>query len=275
MNFTRGLKSRLQHILPGANDEDIENVLYGEASQQFNVSQINERNTIDNEESDSSEEFEETLEDLNTLQQNNIMSLEGNEALMARVSKRHLHHQEVDALITKFDNCGISIDLWIRKLESLKRTYKWDDEEILLYATQSLSGAPKLWYIPEEILDWETFKNEIKLEFKREVNLVDIHNNLRKMEPEKNETYEVFAYRLRNYAKPHGIEDSAIISYVICGLSNEKIYNALYNRSYESFTSFIKCLRESETNLKLRRPQKFVKKTNEFTTSKNIIWNRK
>jgi hypothetical protein len=168
-------------------------------------------------------------------------------------SKRYLNSTEIQTLITKFDNNGISVTTWLDKIEKLKTTFQWDDIETLLYAAQCLEGAPKLWYIPEFVSDWSTFKEELHDEFKRKTSPIDVHAMLMAMEKEKTETCELYAYKVRNFGKPHGLDDNSIIRYIIRGLSNEKVYYGIYNKTYDKFSDLINSIKECEAHLKIRK----------------------
>lgn len=171
------------------------------------------------------------------------------------IMARYLLPQEIQGLIPAFDNTGIAVEKWLEKIEKLQATYKWEDNEVLLYATTRLKGAPDIWLKGEDLSDWKTFKDKITKSFRRAVSLADVHSQLSQMTKKDDETYELFAYRVKALGKPYGVDEKSLISYVVRGLSNDPAYQALIGKSFTEYDTFVETLRECEVNLKMRRPR--------------------
>lgn len=263
MPVTRREAENLRKFVPGLPETEIQDILFGAAL----------RNRV---ESSSESEFDYSAFDtaasnifsstIREITEDTIRLIEESEnfcnekssdstssKLNLKMAQRAMHPTEIKALIPAFDGKSMSPDKWIAKVEALQAIYKWKDEELMLYAAMCLTGAPRLWYLPEEIEKWDDFKEQLKETFKIEVNQADIHSRLMKMEREKDEAYDVYAFRVRNVGKPYGVDDNSLISYVIRGLSSEEIYTALYNRSYDDFNNFVKAIRDTQINLNLKK----------------------
>lgn len=168
------------------------------------------------------------------------------------MTEHKLHPEEIKSLIPEFNDTQMSVEVWLKKIEALKSSLKWSSELTLLYATSRLSGIPRMWFSEEVVVSYEDFVKKIKEEFKRDINLAQVHNQLRMMTRDKNESHIYFAYRVRMYGKQFDIEDSDIISYIVNGLARDDIYQAISLTKFADFKSLIEVLKNYETNLNLR-----------------------
>lgn len=192
-----------------------------------------------------------------------------------KMTEQKLHPEEIKSLIPLFDDTKMSVNVWIDKIEKLQKSLKWSPELTLLYATSRLGGIPEMWFQNVVVEDFNDFVAQIKEEFKRVVNLAEVHNNLRKMMKEKNETYDFFAYRVKMYGKQYGVQDSDIITYVVNGLQREDVYNSLAILRFANFQELIQVLKNYESNVNLKKQtaiqmsQKPKEKPEKESTSQN------
>ncbi|KAK9738046.1 hypothetical protein QE152_g10185 [Popillia japonica] len=96
---------------------------------------------------------------------------------------QHVHyHNSALQIIPEFDPGKLNFSTatqWIRTVENLSQIFKWDDRTLLFNAIAKLSGAAKMWFEggKEGIIDWNTFKERLILDFPTAVDAADIHLN--------------------------------------------------------------------------------------------------
>lgn len=128
--------------------------------------------------------------------------------------------EDVRSLISEFVPEKVSADKWIRRIESLRTTFDWDERTILHYAVMRLGEVSQLWYegVEDTIEGWADFKQRMVRAFPVRKDEVDVHNALSVRMKRSNESYENFVYDVVFQARAVNLSEAAIIKYVINGI---------------------------------------------------------
>ncbi|KAK9702530.1 Zinc knuckle [Popillia japonica] len=118
---------------------------------------------------------------------------------------------------------------WIRTVENLTQIFKWDDRTLLFNAIAKLSGAAKMWFEggKEGIIDWNTFKERLILDFPTAVDDADIHFELSKCKKRVDESYEHYVYSMKAITSKGNLSEKAIIKYIVAGMNDKDLSKML------------------------------------------------
>ncbi|KAK9751731.1 hypothetical protein QE152_g4862 [Popillia japonica] len=118
---------------------------------------------------------------------------------------------------------------WIGTVENLSLIFKWDDRTLLFNAIAKLSGAAKMWFEggKEGIIDWNTFKERLILDFPTAVDDADIYFELSKCKKRVDESYEHYVYSMKAIASKGNLSEKAIIKYIVAGMNDKDLSKML------------------------------------------------
>lgn len=126
--------------------------------------------------------------------------------------------RDVEQSLTRF-NGSAQVEKWLEDFEATSTVYEWTELQRYVYCRQLLEGAAQLAITTKRSINsFATLKAFLLEEFASEVNSADLHDQLRKMQKEKNESSVVFGYRVLAVAGKGTIDMKATLSYIVRGL---------------------------------------------------------
>lgn len=162
--------------------------------------------------------------------------------------------EDVRSLISEFVPEKVSADKWIRRIESLRTTFDWDERTILHYAVMRLGEVSQLWYegVEDTIEGWADFKQRMVRAFPVRKDEVDVHNALSVRMKRSNESYENFVYDVVFQARAVNLSEAAIIKYVINGIPDCNLRLALCIANYTTVEKLLDAIYRYESQTKMR-----------------------
>ncbi|KAH8237501.1 hypothetical protein KR032_010227, partial [Drosophila birchii] len=132
--------------------------------------------------------------------------------------------KNVEWSVSQFSGSGVpNINLWIEEMEDCAATVEWSPLQQYVYAKQLLRGAAKMFVRSQKnIMDWESLKSALLLEFGVQVSTAEIHRRLGKRRQQKGESLQEFLYALMEIAKPIRLEDESLIEYFVEGIPDAR-----------------------------------------------------
>lgn len=167
----------------------------------------------------------------------------------AHGGERYFHPEELKQLIPLFKEGG-GISDWIQIVDHYRVLYSWSSKTTLLYASCRLSGAAYQWYLGERpsIPAWDDFKARIEIAFPDHEDEADVHRRLAKIVKEGKESYDNYVFRMNAIGQKGKLSSSAIIKYIISGLSFDPLYGSIAIRKYATIYELLEHIRYCESN---------------------------
>ncbi|KAK9738719.1 hypothetical protein QE152_g9632 [Popillia japonica] len=170
------------------------------------------------------------------------------------------YHQNAMQVIPEF-NPGkpnsSNASQWIAAAENLANIFKWDNRTLLFNAITKLNGAAKMWFegIQRKIYDWESFKQQLLLDFPDATDDADIHFELSKRRKRPDESFEHFIYDMKAIAAKGTLNDNTVLKYIIGGISDRDLAKSLaINSPYDTRDLLMKIKNYETTMRNIKQP---------------------
>lgn len=110
---------------------------------------------------------------------------------------------------------------WLRDFEEQADIFNWNDLQKHVYARRLMAGSAKL-YVSNELKskNWNQLKAGIIEEFTIKVNSTLIHKKLAETKKKKDKKFREYCYRMIDIASPANIDTTAVITYIVDGISD-------------------------------------------------------
>ncbi|XP_017486578.1 PREDICTED: uncharacterized protein LOC108375015 [Rhagoletis zephyria] len=139
---------------------------------------------------------------------------------------------------------SMSSTQFVGRIEQLLQVYGWN-EKVLLFAVQAnLKGAAKMWIdsVPIVYVNWSRFVEEFLNQFPSIINSADVHMELMNMRRGTNESPDMFYYRVLAKGHQGGVDNQAIIKYVINGLNDTDMKRCLSVTTYGTCNDLLRAI---------------------------------
>lgn len=214
------------------------------------------------EDDDESREEEETAKEQIAEEETN----DGNVLLPSRAAvgfERCFHPEELKQLIPLFKEGG-GVSDWLQTIDHYRGMYSWSSKTTLLYASCRLSGAAYQWYLGERpsILAWDDFKAKICVAFPDYEDEADVHRRMAKCVKDGKESYDNYVFRMNAIGQNGKLSNSAIIKYIISGLSYDPLYGSIATRKYATIYELLEHIRYCESNQEMCKRRSYTTKVN-------------
>nr|XP_029717551.1 uncharacterized protein LOC115260633 [Aedes albopictus] len=188
---------------------------------------------------------------------------DGEDELPAAGGERYFHPEELKQLIPLFKE-GSGVSDWLQTIDHYRVLYSWSSKTTLLYASCRLSGAAYQWYLGERptIPAWDEFKAKICVAFPEHEDEADVHRRLAKCVKDGKESYDNYVFRMNAIGQKGKLSNSAIIKYVISGLSYDPLYGCIATRKYETIYELLEHIRYCESNQEMCKRRTYLPKAN-------------
>ncbi|XP_011690949.1 PREDICTED: uncharacterized protein LOC105451915 [Wasmannia auropunctata] len=136
-----------------------------------------------------------------------------------------LTFKDVEDAIDKFSgDDGKNINQWIREFEDLVKLCGWSMVHQTIYARRLLVGSARL-FVNHEVRGkpWKDIKAALKSEFAPRLDSHAVHMKLQRRKKKQDETYHQYCYKMLEIASPINMETSAIIQYIIDGITDDEV----------------------------------------------------
>lgn len=143
---------------------------------------------------------------------------------------KHVHYRHnAMQVIPEFDpgklNSTLNALQWVAAAENLANIFKWDKKTLLFNAITKLSGAAKMWFegVQQKVYDWDSFKQQLILDFPTANDDADIHFELSKRRKKWDESYENYVYHMKAIAAKGNFNEHTVLKYIIAGFTDKDI----------------------------------------------------
>lgn len=128
-----------------------------------------------------------------------------------------------------FDGVSNEVQSWVESFEQQAQTFQLTELQKFVFCKKLLRDAAKSAVASSELNTFAKVKEQLILDFKREVKSVDVHRELTKSKKERSETFFNYAFRMRALGNRGKLDDLSIIDYIINGLDvSESDKNRLF-----------------------------------------------
>lgn len=151
-----------------------------------------------------------------------------NQTETTRVENTPFSNNEISTLLPTFDGPSQNIELWLERVDAVQRVYRVPDSVMQLLAVGKLTGKAKEWYLSKVefiLMDWNTFKSELRKMYGIRQNVVALRKNFEKRRWRAGERFADYYHdkvRLGNLA---GIPENELILYLVDGFDNKTLQN--------------------------------------------------
>ena len=156
-------------------------------------------------------------------------------------------------LLEDFDGQSLNVEKWLRKAEEYRQLFAWTDGYTLYQAIVSLRSMAKVWHdgLEGAYTDWNGFKVCLVERFRKVVDEALIHKRLSRMMKLSDESYEMFATRVKSLGTEGGVTEQSIIRYIVSGLCKDRIYEHVKYVSYGSLQDIVRHLNNCQANIEM------------------------
>lgn len=128
--------------------------------------------------------------------------------------------REIESSLPKFSGDDhYSVGKWIQDLENMAEVMGWSEMQKFIYGKLSLTGTAKQFLrIAENIDGWATLKEELKNEFKKEMDSKSVHEMLKVMSMKKEESLQQYYYRIKEIGVLADVEEEVLVNYAVDGI---------------------------------------------------------
>lgn len=128
--------------------------------------------------------------------------------------------RDVEQSLARFDGASSNVEGWIETYEATATLYEWTNVQKYLYCRQLLKGAAKLAVESRPTVNsFPTLKAYLLEEFASETNSASVHDKLRVMRKQKEESSVMFGYRVQALAAAGEVDERATLTYIVRGIS--------------------------------------------------------
>ncbi|XP_075164706.1 uncharacterized protein LOC142237219 [Haematobia irritans] len=202
--------------------------------------------------------------------QNSAMPMRQNNETYYDVPRFTMNFRDIEDTIRTFDGSGeLSVGAWIEEFEENATIMHWDEFQMFIFAKRSLRGLAKLLISSERgVTSWRMLKKTLLDEFGTTVNSAQIHKMLTGRKILKDENIQEYFLRMKEIASQGNVEDSALMQYVINGIT-DSVTNKAVLYGAEDLSEFKKKLRIYEQMQNDFKQKDSVKVTQSVNTKNN------
>lgn len=120
------------------------------------------------------------------------------------------------------------IKTWLNDFGDTARLMNWSEVEKIIYAKRLLTGTAKLFLRSlGNVKTWSELRQELLEEFGPKINSAVIHKKLSSRKMKNDETFQQYFLHMKEVAMHGGVEDEALMEYVIDGIRDSETNKAI------------------------------------------------
>lgn len=168
--------------------------------------------------------------------------------MMMMVMQRGIRPSDLINVLPEFDpssTTSLTSTPWIKRVTDIKNSYQVPDKMIIITVASKMKTSSRLWYdgTHHSFTNWELFCTDFKSCFPSMANDSNVHVKLMTRTRSINESIDNYFYEMLAIGRSSNVTDDAIIRYIITGLNNSALINALSTRVFTNVYSLLEAIK--------------------------------
>ncbi|XP_037929527.1 uncharacterized protein LOC119664014 [Teleopsis dalmanni] len=135
--------------------------------------------------------------------------------------------REIVTLLPEFNpssDKSLMPNQFIKRIDMLRTTYRWDDQTLVFAVQQKLQGYAKYWVDSQEVfLSWTEFATKFLKDFASTENIADIYIKMSQTKRQFNESPQEYYYKMMSLGTRGNVPENATARYIINGINEPRL----------------------------------------------------
>lgn len=122
---------------------------------------------------------------------------------------------------------GEDVRLWLKQLEMISRSARWNNEQMLIMCRKKLTGtARRFVFSLRDASSYSVVKKALIKEFAPFVRATDVHRALANRKKKPTETMRDYVYEMQRIALPIELDEPSLCEYIVDGVTDDEFYRS-------------------------------------------------
>lgn len=127
-------------------------------------------------------------------------------------------------IISDFDGENVPVDKWFNNFEQNAEAHELNDKQKYVQARNKVVGVAKMFLETKSISNYESLKEALITEFKRDYDSGEIHKMLKERKKTSTESFHEYMLCMRKIAALGDVEERAVVRYIVDGLPAKSVF---------------------------------------------------